>query len=70
MHRVFTHLRLPTGPSIHGEKRFFFEKPGLSHFGRDEQQQAKQQKIRPNQPGVARDSFFLFSFSLFIYLFY
>jgi hypothetical protein len=41
MHRVFTHLRLPTGPSM-CEKRFF-RKPGLSHFGRDEQQ-AKQQK--------------------------
>jgi hypothetical protein len=23
MHRVFTHLRLATGLSIHGEKRFF-----------------------------------------------
>jgi hypothetical protein len=46
-------------------KRLFF-------FLRCREQATKQnnKSFGPTSPGVARDSFFLFSFSLFIYLFY
>ena len=68
MRRVFTHLRLPTGPSIHGEKRFF-RKPGLSHFGRDEQQ-SKTTKVLSQQARGSRETLLFFLLLFFALLFF
>jgi len=68
MRRVFTHLTSgwQTGPFIHGE-RLFSENPDCPTLV-DGKQATKQQKFCPNEPGVARDSFFLFFLSFFILL--
>ena len=44
----------------------FSGRPGLSHFGREQQRQQNNKSFVPTSPGVARDSFFLF-FYLFIF---
>jgi hypothetical protein len=49
-------------------KPFFPGRPGLSHFGREQSNQQNNKSFGPTSPGVARDSFFLFLFILFIYL--
>jgi len=67
MHRVFTHLRLATGLSIHGEKRFFFENPDFPTLV-DGKQSNKTTKVLAQQPGGRARLFF--SFYLFIYLFH
>jgi hypothetical protein len=67
MHRVFTHLRLVTDPSILGGKRFFEnpDSPTLVEMSN----KTTTKKFGPTSPGVARDSFF-FLFYLFIHFIY
>jgi hypothetical protein len=66
MHRVFTHLRLPTGPSTMA-KSVFFENPDCPTLV-EMSKQAKQQKICPNEPGGRARLFFSFFFFSFILL--
>jgi hypothetical protein len=64
MHRVFTHLRLATGPSIHGEKRFF-ENPDFPTLV-DGKQSNKTTKVLSQRARGSRETLFFFSFYLFI----
>ena len=67
MRRVFTHLTSgwQTGPFIHGEKRFS-GRPGLSHFGREQNNNNNNKSFWPTQPGGRAVSFFLLLYYIYL----